>query len=108
MMSQRHKTEPPTRKHSRSSASSQKGLIAKEKTKKQPAKRRPALDNRFHRTDLTLSRETHPGAPRLCGAPLAATNAQGAIRKRRDAVTLGGHEAARLPGLATSVSSASP
>jgi len=58
---------------------------------------------------LTLSCETHPGAPRLSGAPLAATNetSAGAVCKRRDALKLGGHEAARLPGLATSVSSAS-
>src|SRR5438552_9348651 len=43
-------TAPPTPKHSRSSLSSRKGLIATEKTKKQSAKRRTALDNRFHRT----------------------------------------------------------
>ena len=43
------------------------------------------------RTDLTLTCETHPGAPRLSGAPLAATNGApaGAICKRRDAVMLG-------------------
>src|SRR6059058_4611673 len=54
-MSQRKTTAPPTPKHSRSSLSSRKGLIATEKTKKQSAKRRTALDNRFHRT-LSLSR----------------------------------------------------
>jgi hypothetical protein len=31
------------------------GVIAREKTEKQPRKRRTVLDNRFHRTDLTLS-----------------------------------------------------
>ena len=49
-MSQRPTTVPSTRKQSRSSQSGREGLIAKEKTKKQSAKRRPALDNRFHRT----------------------------------------------------------
>src|SRR5713226_4093532 len=49
-MSQRKTTAPPTPKHSRSSLSSRKGLIATEKTKKQSAKKRTALDNRFHRT----------------------------------------------------------
>ena len=49
-MSPRKTTAPPTPKHSRSSLSSRKGPIATEKTKKQSAKERPALDNRFHRT----------------------------------------------------------
>src|SRR5947209_19705621 len=49
-MSQRKRTAPPTPKHSRSSHSGRKGLIAKEKTKKQSAEKRTALDNRFHRT----------------------------------------------------------
>ena len=49
-MSQRRTTDPPTQKHSRSSPSGRKGLIATEKTKKQSAKKRSALDNRFHRT----------------------------------------------------------
>ena len=49
-MSQRKTTAPPTPKHSRSSPSSRKGLIATEKTKKQSASERTALDNRFHRT----------------------------------------------------------
>ena len=49
-MSQRKTTAPPTPKHSRSSYSGRKGLIAKEKTKKQSARKRTALDNRFHRT----------------------------------------------------------
>ena len=59
-MSPRRKTEPPTREHSRSSSSGRNGLIAKEKTKKQSAKRRTALDNRFHRTLLHRT----PTAPR--------------------------------------------
>ncbi len=49
-MSPRRKTEPPTRKHSRSSSLGRNGLIAKEKTKKQSVRERTALDNRFHRT----------------------------------------------------------
>src|SRR5436190_661593 len=49
-MSQRRTTVPPTREHSRSSRSGRKGLIATEKTKKQSARKRTALDNRFHRT----------------------------------------------------------
>jgi len=49
-MSQRKTTAPPTPKHSRSSHSGRKGLIAKEKTEKQSAKKSLALDNRFHRT----------------------------------------------------------
>ena len=49
-MSPRRKTVPPTQKHSRSSSSGRKELIAKEKTEKQSAKRRTVLDNRFHRT----------------------------------------------------------
>lgn len=54
-MSQRRKTVPPTRVSSRSPRSGRSGLIAKEKTEKQSVKRRTVLDNRFHRTDLTLS-----------------------------------------------------
>jgi hypothetical protein len=50
-MSQRKKTAPPTPVHPRSSPAGRKGLIAKERTKKQSAKRRTVLDNRFHRTD---------------------------------------------------------
>src|SRR4051812_45695022 len=49
-MSQRRTTVPPTRESSRSARSGRSGLIAKEKTKKQSAKKRTALDNRFHRT----------------------------------------------------------
>jgi hypothetical protein len=49
-MSQRHTTVPPTQEHSRSSRSGRKGLIATEKTEKQSAKKKTALDNRFHRT----------------------------------------------------------
>ena len=49
-MSQRRTTVPPTRESSRSPHSGRSGLIAREKTKKQSAKKRTALDNRFHRT----------------------------------------------------------
>ena len=51
-MSPRRKTVPPTRVSSRSPQSGRSGLIAKEKTEKQSAKERTALDNRFHRTSL--------------------------------------------------------
>lgn len=54
-MSPRRKTEPSTHVSSRSARSGRSGLIAKGKTEKQSVKRRTALDNRFHRTDLTLS-----------------------------------------------------
>jgi len=54
-MSPKGMTAPPARKRSRSSSSGQEGLIAKEKTKKQSAKKRTALDNRFHRTALSLT-----------------------------------------------------
>src|SRR5437868_4650401 len=64
-MSQRKTTAPPTPKHSRSSPSSRKGLIATEKTKKQSAKKRPALDNRFHRTVFrSAARRPHLPAAR--------------------------------------------
>lgn len=49
-MSQRKKTAPSTLKPSRSSPVGRKGLIATENTKKQSAKKRTVLDNRFHRT----------------------------------------------------------
>ena len=49
-MSQRKTTVPPTRKHSRSASSGREGLIVKERTEKQSAKKRTVLDNRFHRT----------------------------------------------------------
>ncbi len=52
-MSPRRKTDPSiTQASSRSAESGRAGLIAKEKTEKQSAKRRTALDNRFHRTSL--------------------------------------------------------
>lgn len=54
-MSQRHKTVPSTRKHSRSSSAGREELIAKEKTKKQSAKKRTALDNHFYRTSLRFT-----------------------------------------------------
>src|ERR1051326_719698 len=67
-MSPRRKTVPSTPKHSRSSSSGRGKLIAKEKDEKQSAKKRTALDNRFHRTpeteraleDATVSRGEHP------------------------------------------------
>src|SRR5438445_5651583 len=56
-MRPRRTTVPPTRRHSRSSPQGRKELIARKKDEKQPAKRRTVLDDRFHRTDLSLSRE---------------------------------------------------
>ena len=67
-MSPRRKTEPSTRVSSRSARTGRSGLIAREKTEKQSAKERTALDNRFHRTDLTLS----------CAASFACRSRSGA------------------------------
>src|SRR5437870_6282706 len=68
MTSQRKKTAPPTPRRPRSSSSSRKGLIATEKTKKQSAKKRTALDNRFHRTPtLSCTRAPRAGLPRHAG-----------------------------------------
>ena len=53
-MSPRRKTESSTRASSRSARTGRSGLIAKEKTEKQSAKRRTVLDNRFHRTRVML------------------------------------------------------
>src|SRR5437899_8278931 len=63
MTSQRKKTAPPTPRRPRSSSSSRKGLIATEKTKKQSAKKRTALDNRFHRTSVAELRAGPEGRP---------------------------------------------
>ena len=84
-MSQRRTTVPPTRAHSRSSRSGRKGLIATEKTKKQSARRRPALDNRFHRT-LRSSRPRAvrwPGAsaPRASWIPVSVWSAREGTRR---------------------------
>jgi hypothetical protein len=49
-MSPRRKTAPPTQKHSRSSSSGRKELIAKEKDEKQSVREKTVLDNRFHGT----------------------------------------------------------
>src|SRR6266545_4925843 len=73
MTSQRKKTAPPTPRRPRSSSSSRKGLIATEKTKKQSAKKRTVLDNRFHRTPLAELRAGHQCRP-YCGALAAATD----------------------------------
>jgi len=51
MSQQRTTTPPPTRKHRGSSPSSRSELTAKGKTEKQSAKKRTALDSRFHRTN---------------------------------------------------------
>ena len=71
-MSPRRTTVPPTRVSSRSSRTGRSGLIAKEKTKKQSAKGRTALDNRFHRTDLSLTCAAKARVPKPRGAALAA------------------------------------
>jgi hypothetical protein len=54
-MSSRRKTVPSTRRLSPPSSSGREELIAKEKTKKQSAKMRTALDDHFYRTDLRFS-----------------------------------------------------
>ena len=89
-MSQRRTTVPPTHVSSRSPRSARKGLIAKDKNEKQSAKRRSALDNRFHRTDLPFSRAAPPGgdgrvARRL---PRITICSEGAKCNRRDATAL--------------------
>ena len=58
-------------------------------------------------TDQRFTRETHSGAPRRSGAPLAAMHEvlTLSVCKRRDAVRLGMSEAARPPGAAFGVSS---
>jgi len=58
-MSPRRKTVPPTQKHSRSSSSGRKELIAKEQDEKQSAKRRTALDNRSEARGFVLLPHTH-------------------------------------------------
>src|SRR5882724_11258259 len=77
-MSQRHTTVPPTRRHAASARVEREGLIAREKTKKQSAKERTALDNRFHRTFF------RSGA-RVPSLSVSATRsvAQNEARKRR-------------------------
>src|ERR1051326_989978 len=70
-MSPRRKTVPPTPKHSRSSSSGRGKLIAKEKDEKQSAKKRTALDNRFHRT---RARSCH--GPALARQPSCLVNTQ--------------------------------
>ncbi len=81
MTSQRKKTAPPTPRRPRSSSSSRKGLIATEKTKKQSAKKRTVLDNRFHRTPtLSCTRASRAGLPRHDGC-----RARRRSRKKRDA-----------------------
>ena len=89
MTSQRKKTAPPTPRRPRSSSSSRKGLIATEKTKKQSAKKRTALDNRFHRTSVAELRAGHPRRPHR-GAMAAATDeaSEGARCGQRAAMQL--------------------
>src|SRR5947209_19151859 len=101
-MSQRKRTAPPTPKHSRSSHSGRKGLIAKEKTKKQSAKKRTALDNRFHRTSdganrgvcdsRVGARSGWTGARRVRGGYPGPVDARSAValRRARDRVQCAG------------------
>ncbi len=51
----RKKTAPRTQKHRKTSSSKKLGLIVKEKNADQSAKKKSALDNHFHRTDLPIS-----------------------------------------------------
>jgi hypothetical protein len=59
-MSPRRKTVPPTQVSSRSSHTGRSELIVGKKNEKQSAKRRTALDNRFHRTGLAFTRAARP------------------------------------------------
>jgi hypothetical protein len=74
-MSPRRTTVPPTRKHPPSSSSERKGLIARDKTKKQSAKRRTALDNRFHRTFFHSAARGLHAPPTLTYGSLRSTRA---------------------------------
>ena len=83
-MSPKRTTAPPARKRSRSSSSGQERLIAKEKIKKQSAKTRLALDNRFHRTDqtLTCAAKAHVATAARRTACLHVSRAMQAARRR--------------------------
>ncbi len=50
------KTARRTRKHRKTSSSKKVGLIVRGKNADQSAKTKSALDNRFHRTPLPISR----------------------------------------------------
>src|SRR6266498_131859 len=84
MTSQRKKTAPPTPRRSRSSSSSRKGLIATEKTKKQSAKKRTVLDNRFHRTPDAELRAAHRAGLTAARWPPRLTK----IRRERNAASV--------------------
>src|SRR5438128_3065416 len=89
MTSQRKKTAPPTPRRPRSSSSSRKGLMATEKTKKQSAKKRTALDNRFHRTPtLSCTRAPSAGLPAARRLPRPTAQPEEARSSRCDATQL--------------------
>ena len=91
-MSLKRTTAPPTQKRAGSSRSSEKGLIAKDRTTKQSAKRKPVLDNRFHRTIAFIERSlpelragfTQRTAERRAACPkaLTACERRAAVRNR--------------------------
>jgi len=66
-MSPRRKTDPPTRKPSRSSRPGRSELIAKE-NQKLSAKGRTVLDNRFHRTARRSPARCRTGQSTALGA----------------------------------------
>jgi hypothetical protein len=86
-MSQRRTTVPPTRVSSRSPRSGRSGLIAKAKTEKQSAKKKTALDNRFHRTSLPLSCAAGPACRSPSGTAVAADDVQRTEWRAATAVT---------------------
>ncbi len=86
-MSPRRTTVPPTRVSSRSSRTGRSELIAGKKNEKQSAKRRTALDDRFHRTYHALRRERPPRASRTAARRLPPFD-DDAICSRRDAVQI--------------------
>jgi hypothetical protein len=96
-MSQRRKTVPPNRVTSRSSHSGRSELIARENNEKRSAKKRSALDDRFHRTYFAFSCEQphEPAAEWHGGCGRLSSNA---ICSRRYAVNLELDEALQRPG----------
>ena len=99
-MSRRRTPVPPTRDHSRSRASGRKGLIAMTENKKQSAKRRTVLDDRFHRTYHAFSCERPPRASGRAARRLPTFDDHG-ICSRRDAVQTTDGVGASAPGQRT-------
>jgi hypothetical protein len=88
-MSPKRTTAPPTHKHSRSSSSGQRALIAKEKTNSNQQRREPPLTIAFIERFRFSRGGLHPLAANS-GRQLAATKRSpaGAICKLPDAVQI--------------------